>query len=502
MNKTASKITPFLGNAPQPIIREIPEGEEFPVEALGPLKEVVLGVHDKTQAPIAIAAQSALSIASLATQAFGNVETEGRIFPCSLFVLTIAQSGERKSSCDKLLIEQIRVYEQDAQKIYNAEVERHAIDLRIWEKKREKLLMDAMDGKTADKQAAANAELEAFHPQPHPPRAPNRTVTEPTFEGLVKLYEKSHPSLGLLTDEGGGLIGGHAMNKDNVLKTCAGLSSLWDGAPIVRTRAGDGSLTMYGRRLAIHIMVQPVAARPMLANPVVASQGFLARFLICEPPSTIGTRTRRGYDPVSDAQIATFGAKLRLLLETEPPLRKDSNNELDPPALTLSDEATDRLWYYFKATEEGQKAGGEYSSICPFASKSAEQAVRIAAVLTLWENVHASEITAHTMGNAIILARYYLIEAKRLVDSALVSEKASRAEMLRLWLLNKWADKEILPSDVVKHGPNSLRDTKKVKEALAVVEEHGWIVRIPPETVVRGAHRTTAYRIVRVAESG
>jgi len=109
--RQSSEIT---DEGPQPLVRETPKGQPYPVDALGPLKRVVEAVHDKTQAPIAIAAQSALSVASLAVQGFADVQTLGGYAPCSLFCLTIAQSGERKSGCDKLLMQGVREYEADA----------------------------------------------------------------------------------------------------------------------------------------------------------------------------------------------------------------------------------------------------------------------------------------------------------------------------------------------------------------------------------------------------
>ena len=498
MNTFTPNITPFQAEGPQPLFRKIPKGADYPVEALGPLAVAVQAVHDKTQAPIDIAAQSALSIASLATQAFGDVETLGGTVPCSLYALTIAQSGERKSGCDKLLMKPIRDYEQDAQKAYNEAIEQYAIDLKLWEKKKEKLLADTTNAKTPEKQAAAYADLNAYAMSPERPCVPNRTATEPTFEGLAKLFQISHPALGLFTDEGGGFVGGHAMNRDNALKTCAGLSGLWDGTPINRTRGGDGAITLYGRRLAAHIMIQPIAARPMLADPVISGQGLLPRFLICEPPSAIGTRTRRGYNPESDTHIATFGAKLRLLLETTPPLKEGEDKELEPPVLSLSNGARELLLQYYEATEKGQIDGGEYSNIRAYASKSAEQAARIAGVLSLWGSLNVSEITLTTMANGIALAQFYLGEAKRLADAAVVSEKANRADALRLWLLNSWEHEDILPSDVVKYGPNALRDTQKAKEAMAVLEAHKWLTLLPAGTIIRGVSRSTAYRVVRV----
>lgn len=76
MNATANPF-PFKAEGPQPRLREIPPGEAFPVGALGPLREVVEAVQDISQAPVAIAAQSALAVVSLAEQGFADVETLG-----------------------------------------------------------------------------------------------------------------------------------------------------------------------------------------------------------------------------------------------------------------------------------------------------------------------------------------------------------------------------------------------------------------------------------------
>ena len=88
-------ITPeaFAPSLPEPLVREMPPGAPYPVHALGPLREAVEAVQGMTQAPIAIPAQSALAVASLAVQAHADVETLGRPAPLSLYALTIAQSG-------------------------------------------------------------------------------------------------------------------------------------------------------------------------------------------------------------------------------------------------------------------------------------------------------------------------------------------------------------------------------------------------------------------------
>lgn len=149
------------------------------------------------------------------------------------------------------------------------------------------------------------------------------------------------------------------MNADNRLKTVAGLSGLWDGTPINRTRAGDGASTLRGRRLAAHMMLQPVVALPLLADPVAAQQGFLARFLMVQPPSAIGTRLRRGHAPESEAALTAFGERLRRILETAPPVEEGTRQILVPRRLPLSAPSKDLLLQLYEATERAQAPGGE-----------------------------------------------------------------------------------------------------------------------------------------------
>jgi len=106
-------IVPFTGEGPQPLLRTIPPGAAYPVDALGPLAEAVLAVQGATLAPVAISAQSALAVASLAVQGFADVETLGGHAPPSLYALTIAQSGERKSTCDAMLMAALRAFERE-----------------------------------------------------------------------------------------------------------------------------------------------------------------------------------------------------------------------------------------------------------------------------------------------------------------------------------------------------------------------------------------------------
>src|SRR6056297_2825571 len=106
----------YTPEGPQPLVREIAPGAAYPVHALGPLRGAVEAVQGITQAPVAIPAQSALAVASLAVQGFADVVTLGGPRPLSLYALTIARSGERKSGSYEPFLAPLREVEREQAK--------------------------------------------------------------------------------------------------------------------------------------------------------------------------------------------------------------------------------------------------------------------------------------------------------------------------------------------------------------------------------------------------
>ena len=497
MNAQAKpKETPFMPEGPQPLVREIPPGAAYPVASLGPLRAAVEAVQGATQAPVAIPAQSALAVASLAVQGFADVESLGGLRPVSLYALTVARSGERKSACDAPLMTALRAHEKERAKARRDELQSWENAFALWKGERDRILAEAKKGK-GEKRTAAEADLDALGPEPAAPPSADRTVTEPTFEGLTKLFAHGQPSLGLFSDEGGQFLGGHAMNSENRQKTLAAFNDLWQGNPIRRTRSGDGHATLYGRRLAVHLMVQPTVARAFMADPMAADTGFLPRFLICEPPSAIGTRMQANAR-CDEVALASFAGRLRDILDTALPMDPETR-ELHPRNLKLAPEARALLVAFADAIEAAQAPGGDLAHVTGYASKAAEQAARIAGVLTLWRDLDANAVQPGDMADAITLAQFYLAEASRLASAATISAEIDRAEALRRWLLESWPETEVLVRDVVQYGPNALRETPKARAALGILEKHGWLVPLDPGAVVRGAARKEAWAIVKGA---
>jgi len=271
--------------APLPLRRTIAPAASYPLKALGKLLEDgARAIMDKVACPDALAAQSALGAAALAVQAHVDVvhPATGDRRPISLFLVTVAASGDRKTAADKFALEPVGLREAE---LY----EKHERDRRAYldAKASYEHSRDAtVKSKNSSKQEIAK-QLGALPPPPVAPLIPLLTIPEPTLEGLHKFLALGEPSIGLFSDEGGTFIGGYGMSDDIRLRTGSGLSDLWDGKAIKRVRGGDGVLFLKGRRLSLHLMVQPGIAEALLADPILMQQGLLSRVLVSAPPSIV-----------------------------------------------------------------------------------------------------------------------------------------------------------------------------------------------------------------------
>jgi Protein of unknown function (DUF3987) len=189
------------------------------------------------------------------------------------------------------------------------------------------------------------------------------------------------------------------------VRTAAGLSALWDGEPIKRVRAIDGTTILPGRRLAMHLMAQPDFAAIALGDPLLENQGFLSRMLVSAPASIAGTRLWREPAPESEKALKRYSGRILELSEAPFPLAKGKQNELEPRLLAMSPTAR-RLWIgYVDHVEMLIGSEGELEPVRGLANKLPEHAARIAGVLTLLDDLYAGEISASAMEAGIAIAR-------------------------------------------------------------------------------------------------
>ena len=59
------------------------------------------------------------------------------------------------------------------------------------------------------------------------------------------------------------------------------------------------------------------------------------------------------------------------------------------------------------------------------------------------------KVEGRDIADGITLTQHYLSETSRLVSAANVSAEIDKAEALRRWLLEQWADADVMVRDVV-----------------------------------------------------
>ena len=458
---------------PIPIKPAVAAPGQFPIAALSPrLQAAARGMQDLTQAPLAIAAQSVLAAAALAVQPFIDIVLPtGETIPSSLFLVTIAISGERKSANDKLALNAVRRREAEMRE----EWRKRSADFLADSTAHKEALSKAKKG--SDRYAIKEA-IERCGPEPIAPPLPMLVSDEGTLQGLQKLFARAMPSLGLFSDEGGMWLGGYAMAEENRGQTGAALSKLWDGAPIKRVRGTDEVEFLAGRRMSMHLMVQPRIANRLFSDVELRDQGLLGRILISNPATHRGARPWR--DPSDDSRldVEKFDARLYTLLTGEMPMDPETR-ELKPAKIPFSPEAR-KLWIEWHDTVEASlKPGGDFDEIASFAGKLPEHSARLAAVMAYFEAPRqCAEISASALASGITLAQYYAGEALRAIGVGNADTDSEHADALIRFIRDRghrvvgtrWLSRNVTPKDI--------RPAAVLKRAILLLEEMGHLKRI------------------------
>ena len=475
----------------RPLFRPLPPALAFPLPALGALRPASEAIQMRTQAPAALCAQAVLAAATLAVQAHRDVELPGGgRRPLTGLFASVAESGERKTSVDRLALAPAYRIEEQWRQEREGEVAAFVNDHDAWKAARE-----VAKKKHKGDRAAIREALNAVGPEPKAPPQAMLLVEDFSPEALVLHLRDSRPWAGVFTSEGGVLVGGHAFNDEKAMATGALLNTLWDGNPIRRVRVLTGNAFLPGRRCSAHVMMQRVVADKLLGDAVLDGIGMMARMLIVEPESTVGTRLFREAPPHCAPTLRAYTDRMMTLLTRAPTTAADAPDVLDPPAMTLTAEAR-ALWVGFHDAVEGDLGpSGALHSICAFGAKMGEHAGRLAAVLSVYEDPDAMEVSAEAMACGIALTQHYAGEMLRLHGGASLSPDLRLAARLLAWWQER-RDPRCHLAAIYQTGPRPLRDAEIVRRIVGLLEEHGWVSRLPAGSVLDGAPKRDAWELV------
>ena len=217
-----------------PALRER-EAPTYPVAALGPLADACEAIATHGQVQPAMVGQCLLGAASLLTQGLHNVETLAGKRPLSLYLLTLGDSGDGKSTAQGPALHCLHEWQREAAKEFSAALADH------------------------DKAKATRKKGEE---PPEAPASPYRLMRDATVEGLRRDLDCGPCSQGIFTDEAAAVLSGYGMTPEHRAKTAGVFSGLWDNGHLSVSRATGPRVERYGRRVALHWLIQPQRVYP------------------------------------------------------------------------------------------------------------------------------------------------------------------------------------------------------------------------------------------------
>lgn len=493
------------GGWPEPLaLTSRVEPEPYPLDALPTtIRAAVAEVQAFTKAPTSLVAASALGAVSVAAQAMQDVKRAEKLQgPSGLFLLTIADSGERKTTCDALFTAAIREYERHQAEAAKLDLTRFAADFSAWEAKREGVLaaikQAGKTGKPVETLRASLADLEQVKPQA--PRVPSLMRGDDTPENLAWVLAHKWPSAGVISSEAGTVLGAHGMGKDSIMRNLALLNILWDGGTLKIGRKTSESFTVRGARLTVALQTQEATLRSFFdkSDGLARGTGFLSRFLVAWPESTQGAR------PFTEAPqawpaLAAFDRRIRALLDTPTPL--DADGALIPPAIVLSPEAK-VAWVSFHDAIEGElRTSRELYDVRDVAAKAADNAARLAALFQVLEHGAGGAVGHEAFEGAGRIVAWHLNEARRFFGELVLPVELANAARLDTWLVEYCRRKRthIVPRREIQQyaTPGRLREKAALSEALRELADCGRVreahegrrkdVLVNPALLARGA---------------
>jgi hypothetical protein len=320
----------------------------------------------------------------MATACQGQVDVEmptGHRVPTSLMLLTIADSGERKTTVQREFFRAIENLNQTAHQASVQAQAEHRVEHQRW--LTQKRHLERLYNKLAMKNDAAGAAkaLEAItaHARAEPQPSPfgKLLYEDTTPQALVQMLHEHTPNACLLTSEANSIFRGRVLGELDKLNT------LWDGGSVIVDRVSKESFMLQNARLTLSLMAQPsVMARFMDKRGEEArGMGFLARFLVAKPRPMAGQRTLGQLSGLP--RLQAFNERVRERLSMP-----DSNER---QVLRFS-EAAANLWYQCgQYLEQQMQDNGLYCYHKDHASKLLENTSRLAAILHAFERKSADD---------------------------------------------------------------------------------------------------------------
>lgn len=441
--------------------------EPYPVRHFpSVLRNVIQELHNNTQIPLELIGNVVLAATSLTCQSLIEVIQPHTNMPepCSLYLMTIAESGEGKTTINKQVMKPCYIFAAELIQQYEQQVVDYKQKFKLW-KIRQQALESNLRQAIKKGYSGDNEEHEiSQHAQNEPlrPARPNFIYEDTSLKALVEGLNE-HPEAGFISDEAITFFKSYLKNNPGLL------NKAWDGEMFDFRRA-DGEIYQITPRLTFSLMSQPGVFMDYINTHGISARasGFLSRFLFSWVESSIGSRHVTHENTDTDHDLTVFHQRLEELLQLNKLLLNNPTSR--KKQITLESES---LTYWKNNRAEIKKKiapQGEWEHIRDIASKASANILRIAAVTQFFYDGNSEKISTEAIHCAINLMEWHLNQASNIFYP--MSERSQFEQDVRelhAWIMNRIGQNNgcaILKNDLEKYGPHRLRRADKLTPVL------------------------------------
>ncbi|QNK67608.1 DUF3987 domain-containing protein [Variovorax sp. PAMC26660] len=427
---------------------EEPRAPPFPTDyLLEPLREAVEEVRALVGAPAALISGSLIASLSAVCQAGIKVQRPGlEPSSCGLFLVTVAESGERKTAVDNIFTAPLRNFQEKVDLQMSESRLEFKAKHRTWTaqvRKANRLYNKASGGS----EATALIELHKLNRQePTPPVVLKLLQEAATFAAFKRAFSQCVPVTSLISSEG------LNVTKSGAMEELGFLNSLWDGRN-VHLKNRDYDIAVKDPRFTLGLMIQPQGFEKLIAkrDGEFAESGMLARCLVSHPESTQGQRY--GILRKSRNYVQKILKNFDALLAQQALIDFDVRQAI---ILTFDHRAAQAWISFVRHLEESVTKGGRFKNIRSAAAKAAENAARLAALFSKMESDDPN-IRLYHITSAIKLVIWHLNEMNYvLFERKAFDQLKSDADQLLNFLEKRWTMTDFQPisrTEIAHYGP-------------------------------------------------
>jgi hypothetical protein len=396
----------------------------FPVESFPEaVSNYVKALAENTQTSIDMAAVIALGILAVCAGRHYRIEGNANYYePLNLYVLLVAEPGERKSSIMQNMTRFLFEYEQAENERLQAELD------ELQEVKPLRLYAD-----------------------------------DCSSEALTTLLSENDGMMAVISAEGSifDIIAGRYNTKINMDVWLKGHS----GDEIRVDRKNRMSEYISNPRLTTVLAIQPSVLDEIMNNKTMAGRGLIARFLIAIPVSRIGQRIFVS-EAIAPEVIESFRSVLLKILTSVPCGKMQT--------LRLTKEAQSVIETYFNENEVLLS-----DRECPmreWLAKNVGAVLRIAGILHLASGFdHNTPVSFDTMTKAAVVGRYFCEHAKHAYSVMDADDTLKKLEYV-LGKLRRYQNPVVKRREVFRDCRGTyFKSVADLKPILDILEEYGYL---------------------------